>query len=95
MYFSDRLQARLGILLETKVDQRKVCEPNPLAFLTGELPKNHPAILLMVLIGRGLLEFLYIDLPVVRGLVKYAVVDVEIVSSSKDEGQLSAGLDKE
>ena len=48
----------------------------------------------MVLIGRGLLLSIKDGLLLDLGWVEYAAVEVTAISSSRDEGQVSAGLDK-
>lgn len=70
---------------------RKLCVPKPLAFLPAGKPNTHPAIFRMVLrIGRGRLSFFTIELAT-NGIG----TEVMSASSSKEEGQLSAGLEKE
>lgn len=65
------------------IRHRNDCAPNPRAFLPAGDPKTQPAILRIVRIGRGRLDF-FAD----------TLTDTT-EASSNDEGQLSAGLVKE
>ena len=87
MYRSEVFQAYIACY-------RKFWDLNRAVFLTGELAKNHPAILRIVLMGWGLFLSLEKDLDWFLDPVEKVAVDVAKSSSSREEGQSSAGLDK-